>query len=220
MWNAVVFDGLASLVQPGLIPAGGVDPLQFLALRHASLEGLSPLSQLLDANFVSYLPDDLLVKTDRCTMAHSLEARSPFLDRELIEFVAPLPDAMKLDGRRTKVALREAFADLLPPEISARAKMGFGVPLNTWFRGQLRDYVRDVLLNPDARYRTMLSERFVGDLVRRHLDGRVNAGPQIWSLIVFERWLQLLPEWQRQGRAAREQQDDRGERDDRALLHR
>ena len=88
------------------------------------------------------------------------------------------------------------------------------------FRGGLRDYVRDVLLNPEARYRTMLSERFVADLVRRHLDGRVNAGPQLWSLIVFERWLQLLPEWQRQGRAAREQQDDRGERDDRAVLHR
>ena len=130
------------------------------------MAGRSPLSQLLHANFTSYLADDLLVKTDRCTMANSLEARSPFLDRELIEYAASLPDDLKLQGRRTKAILRDAFPDLLPPAIDRRGKMGFGVPLDAWFRGELRDYLRDLLLAPDARYRDMLSAPFVEALDR------------------------------------------------------
>jgi asparagine synthase (glutamine-hydrolysing) len=130
-------------------------------------------------------------------MASSLEARSPFLDRELIEYVATLPDALKLDGRRTKVVLRDAFADLVPPEIERRGKMGFGVPLSAWFRGHLRDHMQELLLAPDARYRETLSGAFVERLVRRHAAGQANAGPQLWSLICYERWLQLLPGWRR-----------------------
>jgi len=137
------------------------------------------------------------VKTDRCTMANSLEARSPFLDRELIEYAAALPDDLKLRGQRTKIVLREAFADLLPPAIDQRGKMGFGVPLGAWFRGELRDYVRDRLLAPDARYRDMLSASFVERLVADHLAGRRNLGQQLWSLVCFEEWLRLLPTWTR-----------------------
>jgi asparagine synthase (glutamine-hydrolysing) len=130
-------------------------------------------------------------------MANALEARSPFLDREVTEYAAALPDRFKLDGRRGKALLRDTFSDLLPPEIEGRAKMGFGVPLGTWFRGNLREYMRDALLAPDARYRELLSGEFVEGVVRRHLSGRANLGPQLWSLICFERWLQLLPEWRR-----------------------
>jgi asparagine synthase (glutamine-hydrolysing) len=130
-------------------------------------------------------------------MASSLEARSPFLDRELIEYVAALPDRFKLDGMRAKAILRDAFADLLPAAIERRTKMGFGVPLGAWFRGNLRDYLRDLLLAPEARYRDMLSGPFVEDLVRRHLAGRANVAPQLWSVMCFERWLQMLPDWRR-----------------------
>src|SRR5262249_26597941 len=151
-------------------------------------------------NFTSYLPDDLLVKTDRSTMANSLEARSPFLDRELVEYVARLPDRFKLRGRVSKAILRDAFADLIPPDIDRRPKMGFGVPLGTWFRGQLRDYVRDVLLAPGAMYRDSLSGSFVERLVEQHLSGRANVGPQLWALVTYERWLQLLPAWRRAAR--------------------
>jgi asparagine synthase (glutamine-hydrolysing) len=196
MWNAVFFDDLASLLRPDFVATlRPIETLRHLAAERARMEGRSPLSRLLHANFTSYLADDLLVKTDRCTMANSLEARSPFLDRALIEYVAALPDAFKLDGRRTKAILRDAFADLLPPAIERRGKMGFGVPLGTWFRGSLRDYMRDLLLAPEARYRDMLSGAFVERLVARHLAGEANLGPQLWSLICFERWLQLLAEW-------------------------
>jgi asparagine synthase (glutamine-hydrolysing) len=108
---------------------------------------------------------------------------------------------LKLDGSRSKAILRDAFRDLVPPQIAARSKMGFGVPLGTWFRGNLRDYMRETLLTPDARYREMLSGDFVEGLVQRHLSGQANLGPQLWSLVCFERWLQMLPGWRRRSSA-------------------
>ena len=195
-WNALFFEDLDALLTPEFAASlQPVEKLRYIAGAVPMMEGRSTLSKVLHANFISYLPDDLLVKTDRCTMANSLEARSPFLDRELIEYAAGLPDAMKLRGRRTKVILREAFADLLPPAVQRRGKMGFGVPLGTWFRGELREYMRDLLLAPDARYQTMLSAPFVQRLVARHLSGEANYGHQLWSLLCFEQWLRLLPEW-------------------------
>jgi len=135
-------------------------------------------------------------------MAHSLEARSPLLDRALTEYVAALPDRLKLRGRETKVVLRRAFADLIPREIAAHPKMGFGVPVGAWFRGELRGVIRDLMLAPDARYRRMLDGAFVERLLDQHLSGRVNAGPQLWTLMCFERWLRLLPDWARSAAAA------------------
>jgi len=195
MWNALFWE-VAGLLRPDFAAAiAPLDRMKHLALERSRTIGRTPLARMLHANFSSYLPDDLLVKTDRCTMAVSLEARSPLLDRELIEYAAGLPDSLKLHGGSSKVVLRHAFADLLPPAIRRRSKMGFGVPLGSWFRGPLRNYVRDVLLAPDARYREMLSGAVVENLVGRHLRGATNAGQQLWSLVCFERWLQLLPEW-------------------------
>jgi asparagine synthase (glutamine-hydrolysing) len=150
---------------------------------------------VLYASFRSYLLDDLLVKVDRCTMANSLEARSPFLDTALIEFVASLPDSMKLRGFTTKVILRKAFADLIPPSVARRGKMGFGVPLGAWFRTDLKDFVRDLLLDSSAHYRTFLSARYVHRLVDRHQTAEGNFGLQLWSILCFELWLRSLPQW-------------------------
>ena len=143
---------------------------------------------------------DLLVKTDRMTMANGIEARSPFLDRALVDYAATLPDTWKLSRRgHTKVILREAFADLIPDRINRRAKMGFGVPLDRWFRGELRAYVRDTLLASDAGCHTYLDRASVEGLIRRHESGEANLGQQLWCLLAFERWLRLLPEWRRTG---------------------
>jgi len=161
----------------------------------AGVEGASPLNQLLAANFHSYLHDDLLVKADRMTMANSLESRSPFLDRELMEYVAGLPDRFKLDGRTTKAVLREAFADLVPAEVQQGAKKGFGVPLDAWFRGELRDCLRDNLLAPGAKLRGYVDQAYVRRLVTDHLERRANHGHRLWTLLTFERWLALLPTW-------------------------
>jgi asparagine synthase (glutamine-hydrolysing) len=197
-WNALFFADLSALLRPDFsVTLRPIDPLHYLANERPLMAGRSALSQLLHVNFTSYLADDLLVKVDRCTMASSLEARSPFLDRELIEYAAQLPDRFKLDGARSKTVLRDAFADLLPPEIDRRPKMGFGVPLGTWFRGNLRESMRELLLASGARYREMLAGPFVEKLVQRHLAGEANLGPQLWSIMCFERWLQMIPDWRR-----------------------
>jgi asparagine synthase (glutamine-hydrolysing) len=197
-WNSSFLDDLPALLRPDFVRAiAPVDSLQPVTAEAMSLEGRSPLGRLLHTNFTSYLADDLLVKVDRCTMANSLEARAPLLDRALTEYVAALPDDLKLRRRRSKYVLRRAFADLIPPEIAARRKSGFGAPVGAWFRGELRGHVHDLLLAPDARYADMLDRAFVAALVERHLAGRTNAGPQLWTLMCFERWLRLLPDWTR-----------------------
>ena len=187
-WNALFFDDLEALAASGFRRRPGADRHAASHRRRARPDGRADRrsSQLLHANFTSYLADDLLVKTDRCTMANSLEARSPFLDRELIEYAAALPDDLKLHGRRTKVILRDAFPDLLPPAIERRGKMGFGVPLDAWFRGELRDYLRDLLLAPDARYRDMLSRAVRRSARRRAIwPATPTCGQQLWSIMLL-----------------------------------
>jgi asparagine synthase (glutamine-hydrolysing) len=200
-WNSFFLEDLPPLLAPAVRQP--IDPLHHLRRDLDELGRLSPLGQLLLANFRTYLPGDLLVKTDRMTMAASLEARAPFLDRELTEFAATLPDEWKLSrAGRTKSILRDAFADLIPDAVNRRGKMGFGVPLDRWFRGELRSYLRETLLAPDAMYRTYLDQGEVERLVRRHESGAANLGQQLWCLLTFERWLRLLPEWRRRARAA------------------
>jgi asparagine synthase (glutamine-hydrolysing) len=218
-WNALFYEDVGRLVRPEVIGGAGFDPMHYAARERERLARLTPLSRLLHLNFSSYLVDDLLVKTDRCTMANSLEARSPFLDHALIDYVAALPDQFKLNGRRTKAVLRDAFADLIPPEIDRRPKMGFGVPVGTWFRTSLKDYACDVLLAPSAKYADVLNRSYVETLLTRHLSGESNAGPQLWALIAFERWLQLLPEWEREGRRAQQHEHDGGERNQGLRVH-
>lgn len=155
-------------------------------------EGGSLLSRLLYLNFKEYLPNDLLVKMDRCSMAHGLEVRSPFLDTAVMEWAARLPDAYKLAGWRTKVLLRRAFRGMLPAAIARRGKMGFGVPLASWFRGAWREPLQDALLSPTACLYRYLDRSLVRELVSGHLSGREDAGHRLWLLLTFEVWLRNL----------------------------
>src|SRR3989338_746941 len=152
----------------------------------AQAERCSPLTQALYFNFQEYLPNDLHVKMDRCSMAHGLETRSPFLDTEVIEYAANLPDALKLRGWTTKAILKEAFADLLPPAIVRRPKQGFGVPLDAWFRTDLRDAVSELLLSPGARLAAYLEPQAIRDVWQTHLRGDRNMGLPLWNLLTLE----------------------------------
>ena len=182
---------LLSLVQP-------IDRLSYLNRFSEDVERVSPLRQLLISNFNTYLLDDLLVKTDRCTMANSLEARCPFLDTGVMELSARYPDSDKLRAGESKVALRRAFRDLVPIEVEKRPKMGFGVPFGLWFRGGLRDILHDTLLSSTARYRQYLRPECVHELVRTHEAGKADLGLQLWTLLTFEVWLRALPDWFRE----------------------
>ncbi len=193
-WAAVFSDDLPELL-PDACRWGRDEPpapLSRLAPYVERSRGASALTQLLYVNLKTYLPGDLLVKMDRCTMAHALEARSPFLDRELMEYAFTLPDAMKLEGRQTKAVLRRAFADLVPAEVLRRRKMGFGVPLARWFRQDLRDFVQDALLPPEARLRRYVNHTYVQRLVKEHEQGRADHAHRLWTLLTFEVWLRGL----------------------------
>ncbi|HEY7697573.1 MAG TPA: asparagine synthase (glutamine-hydrolyzing), partial [Vicinamibacteria bacterium] len=150
---------------------GASDPAQHFAGVLAELETASPLARLLSLNYRTYLPEDLLVKMDRMTMAHGLEARSPFLDTALTEFAGSLPDSLKLRGFVTKRVLREAYRHLVPPSILGRRKMGFGVPLGHWFRSQMRPLVEDELVSSSSPLFEHLDRGRVLRYVNEHLEG-------------------------------------------------
>lgn len=186
------FPDPAGMLRPELRAQVGDDDWLAPARRWlAQAQRCSPLTQALYFNFQEYLPNDLHVKMDRCSMAHGLETRSPFLDTEVIEYAARLPDPMKLHGLTTKVILKEAFSDLLPPAIRRRAKQGFGVPLDAWFRTDLREAVEDLLLPPTARLSAYLEPHAIREHWRAHLRGDRNMGLPLWSLLTLELWLRM-----------------------------
>jgi asparagine synthase (glutamine-hydrolysing) len=149
----------------------------------------SPLARLLQQNFKTYLLDDLLVKMDRCSMAHGLEARSPFLDTAVVEFGASLPNRLRMKWGTGKLLLRHAMKDLLPASILARGKMGFGAPLGVWFRGDLAPLVRERLLPATSPIYEYLRPEPVAELVSAHMAHAADLSPQIWSLLTLESWL-------------------------------
>ena len=192
-WISFFHRDLQNLVLPSVAPdLARFDRIAYFRPYFGAVQGRSPLSQLLYLNAKTYLPDDLLVKMDRASMAHALEARSPFLDRALMEYVAALPDRFKLRGQTTKWLMREAFRDALPREVLTRGKMGFSVPLATWFRGELREPLQSLLLEPTARLGRYVDVQYVRRLVEAHLSGRENVEQVLWLLLTFEVWLRTL----------------------------
>ncbi len=158
--------------------------------RRVAAESGAPdyVSSLQYLDIRTYLPEDILTKVDRASMLVSLEARVPLLDHLLMEYVATMPSALKLRDGTGKAVLKRVMADDLPAEILHRPKMGFGVPLETWFRRELADYTRDVLLDTRAEQRGIFEPRAVAALLDEHAAGRRDRSSQIWSLLCFEEW--------------------------------
>jgi asparagine synthase (glutamine-hydrolysing) len=136
----------------------------------------------------TYLPGDLLLKADLASMGVSLEVRSPLLDHEVLTLGISLPDSLRFDGRTGKVALRRAFADIVPPTLLARGKTGFGVPIGEWLRGPLRELAGDVLLDPVARDRDRFRPDGITRLLKQHWTGERDHAHRIWCLLVLELW--------------------------------
>lgn len=145
-------------------------------------------SRMMRLDFETYLPEDVLTKVDRMSMAHSIESRVPLLDNEVIDFAATLPASLKIRGGRRKHVLKEAMKGLLPATILDRRKQGFGVPLDVWFRGRLRDVFADILGSARARERGYFRPAFVQRIVHEHLSGRRDHTLRLWQLLVFELW--------------------------------
>jgi asparagine synthase (glutamine-hydrolysing) len=153
---------------------------RFAALPHDS--------RMMRFDFETYLPEDVLTKVDRMSMAHSIESRVPLLDNEVIDFAATLPARFKIRNGRRKHILKETLRTLLPDSILNRRKQGFGVPLGTWFRGGLTDLFSDVLDAPRTKQRGYFEPVFVSRLLREHLSGTRDHTLRLWQLLVFELW--------------------------------
>lgn len=146
------------------------------------------LDRMLGVDTRSYLPDDLLVKVDRATMAHGLEARSPFLDHRLVEFAASLPVDLKVRNGQTKYLLKTAMRGTLPDRILDRDKMGFGVPIERWFRQDCREFVRDILLSDRCLSRGYFRPERVRQMIDAHQQTETNYGYRLYALLMLELW--------------------------------
>jgi asparagine synthase (glutamine-hydrolysing) len=166
----------------------GTDAEARLARHFDRLGHLPWNGQMMHFDFETYLPEDILTKVDRMSMAHSIESRVPLLDNNVVDFAARLPANLKIKNGRKKHILKEAAAGLLPDGILARRKQGFAVPVGGWFRSDLREFFSDVLLSRDARQRGYFESRFVERLVREHVTGRRDHTLRLWGLVVFELW--------------------------------
>jgi asparagine synthase (glutamine-hydrolysing) len=150
---------------------------------------LDLLGRLQAVTMMSYLLDDLLVKMDRMSMAHGLEVRSPLLDAELVAFGLSLPSSDKI-GLSQKRVLRKTMASRLPGQVLHRPKRGFGVPLDRWFRRDLRSYVQGTLGAPRARVRAHLESAALDALLAEHDAGAADHGHTLWTLLTLELFLQ------------------------------
>jgi asparagine synthase (glutamine-hydrolysing) len=172
-----------------LCPSGSSWALDdYRHLWHES-DGARLLDRLLLLNLRTYLLDDLLPKVDRMAMAHALEVRSPFLDTALVELALRLPPSTKMRGLSLKRVLKRSMSDLLPPEVLHRRKHGFGLPLDRWFRDELRSYVEARLLSSSARLRAYVRPEAVDTIVGQHVQGVARHGHSIWTLLTFEEFL-------------------------------
>jgi asparagine synthase (glutamine-hydrolysing) len=153
-------------------------------MREASEAGFTGLQRQLHADLSGYLPDDILTKVDRTSMAVGLEARVPFLDHELVEKVMALPEEWKLRGRTTKWILREAMRDVLPSSVLGRSKEGFSIPMKNWLRGPLRPMMDDLLAGVEER--GWFDAAVIRRLETEHLQGRENHAHRLWCLMSLE----------------------------------
>jgi asparagine synthase (glutamine-hydrolysing) len=153
-----------------------------------NVEGASALNGMLYADAKVWLPDDLLLKADKMTMATAVELRVPFLDHKLVEFLAFLPDSLKIQQRKGKWILRQAMGSVLPPSILHRSKKGFPSPAAAWFRFELKDFVRDTLLARNAACRQLFDPQAIENIVERQENGKFSGFQETWSLLVFEFW--------------------------------
>ncbi len=166
----------------------GWDAQRALGAHFERFRGLPTHSRMMRFDFETYLPEDVLTKVDRMSMAHSIESRVPLLDNEVIDFASTLPSWLKIHNGRRKHVLKEAARGLLPEGILDRKKQGFGVPLGVWFRGGLTDVFSDILASPRTRQRGYFEPTFVDRIVREHLSGKRDHTLRLWQLLVFELW--------------------------------
>ena len=174
-----------------LVPGAHSDPGEDVFWRHAADSSrYSDPDRMLYQDTVMYLPDDILTKVDRMSMAVSLEARVPLLDHRMVEFASTVPFELKYAGGVSKRLVKHAMRDRLPVQALQQRKRGFAIPIHRWFREDLNDYFQDTVMHHDSRCRAFLDRCEVKRVMDVHQSGRENYGHQLWVLLMFEHWLE------------------------------
>ena len=182
------YDRWISFLSPDLVSGLILDQLPGkVGNATGDSESLS-VSVLAQSDLLTYLPSDLLFHTDRVSMAHSLEARVPFLDRPLVEFMAGLPLSEKVQGGELKAPLKRVLEPILPPGIVSQTKMGFSIPLARWLREELTDVIDDCLNPAQVKSRGLLDVDAVQEIRSQHVSGKENRADALWSLLMLELW--------------------------------
>jgi asparagine synthase (glutamine-hydrolysing) len=169
---------------------GGADAAEFLFAAYRECPSRDFVTRTTCADVLTYLPCDILTKVDIASMTYALEARCPILDQEVVDLAASMPVEWKIKQGRLKRILIETFSDLLPPAIQRRGKMGFGVPLSHWFRGELQPLLKEVLLDRRSLGRGLFRPEAVERLVQDHVTGLTDHSSRLWALLVLELWQQ------------------------------
>jgi asparagine synthase (glutamine-hydrolysing) len=158
---------------------------------NVAYNGSDEINKQMYVDLKTYLVDDILVKVDRMSMATSLEARVPFLDYRFVEFAATIPGEYKMQGKKTKVILKQAMEELLPKEILYRGKEGFSIPIKNWLKKELKPLMMDTLAPEKIKREGFFNSEYVDKLVNEHLKGAENHSHRLWALIIFGRWYDL-----------------------------
>jgi asparagine synthase (glutamine-hydrolysing) len=173
-------------------PFTGVEAASMLGLDGREVSAMVPARDPVDlmcrVDLTSWLTDNLLERGDRMSMAASLELRPPFLDNRMVELALQLPSGLKVRSGETKWILKRVADRHLPSSITRRRKVGFKVPIGSWFKTQLRDVARDLLLSDDSRVASLLDRQMLERLLERHDSGRSNEEARIWTLLSLEQW--------------------------------
>ena len=183
-WNGAFSNEQRRQIQPG----GNGNGLRRLVDR-LGIESRGVIDRYLRVDQAYYLPDDILYKTDRMSMAHSLEVRPPFLDHRIVEFAASLPQNMKIRGLTQKFILKELMRGRLPETVLHRKKTGFDIPAHDWFRGVLRPLLMDTLTPQAIASTGIFDARAIQSLISDHMERRINAGFQLWGLLTLFLWM-------------------------------
>ena len=175
---------------PAAVMLDATEPLTLLTSATSELSGLDAVQRMMALDMLTYLPDDILVKVDRAAMGVSLETRMPFLDHRVVEFAWRLPQSLQLREGQTKWVLRQVLYRHVPRALIERPKMGFGVPIDAWLRGPLREWAEELLDESRLRTEGFFNPALIRQKWREHLSGQRNWQHHLWGVLMFQAWLE------------------------------